>query len=165
MVRCTINFWKWTNLKLLKHRMGTLIRTCLSHEATKDLKWWVDTIPTVYNPINHGDPQVAMTTDASLIGWGCCLDTVTTGGNWTPEEAQHDINYLEILAVFFALKSFSNALSGKHIKLMVDNTNAVSTISHSWAKNQLVHKIWEWCINPCLANSCTYSGKTKHSGT
>ena len=85
-----------------------------------------------------------MTTDASLIGWGYCLDTVTTGGNWTPEEAQHDINYLEILAVFFALKSFSNALSGKHIKRMVDNTTAVSTINqtgtcHSWANNQLVH--------------------------
>ena len=92
-----------------------------------------------------------MTTDASLIGWGCCLDTVTTGGNWTPEEAQHDINYLEILAVFFALKSFSNALSGKHIKLMVDNTTAVSTINqmgtcHSRANKQLVHQIWEWCI-------------------
>ena len=92
-----------------------------------------------------------MTTDASLIGWGCCLDTVTTGGNWTPEEAQHDINYLEILAVFLALKSFSNTVSGKHIKLMVDNTTAVSTINqmgtcHSWVNNKLVHQIWEWCI-------------------
>ena len=64
----------------------------LSHEAITDLKWLVDEIPTAYNPINHGDPQVTMTTDASLIGWGCCLDTVSTGGNWTPEEAQHDIN-------------------------------------------------------------------------
>ena len=123
----------------------------LSQEAITDLKWWVDALPTAYNPINHGDPQVTMTTDASLIGWGCCLDTVTTGGNWTPEEAQHDINYLEILAVFLPLKSFSNTVSGKHIKLMVDNTTAVSTINqmgtcHSWVNNKLVHQIWEWCI-------------------
>ena len=123
----------------------------LSQEAITDLKWWVDALPTAYNPINHGDPQVTMTTDASLIGWGCCLDTVTTGGNWTPEEAQHDINYFEILAVFLALKSFSNTVSGKHIKLMVDNTTAVSTTNqmgtcHSWVNNKLVHQIWKWCI-------------------
>lgn len=39
-----------------------------------------------------------MTIDAPFTGWGCCFDTVTTGGNWTPEEAAHDINYLEMLA-------------------------------------------------------------------
>ena len=26
------------------------------------------------------------------------METVTSGGNWTPEEAQHDINYLEMLS-------------------------------------------------------------------
>ena len=44
----------------------------LSPEATTDLKWWVSELETTYNLINHGDPQVTMTTDASLIGWGCC---------------------------------------------------------------------------------------------
>ena len=78
----------------------------LSQEAITDLKWWVTALPTAYNLINHGEPQVTMTTDASLIGWGCCIDTVTSGGNWSPEEAQHDINYLEMLAVSLALKSF-----------------------------------------------------------
>lgn len=45
-----------------------------------------------------------MSTDASLTGWGACIDTTTTGGDWTPDD---DINYLEILAVFLALQSFS----------------------------------------------------------
>ena len=84
-----------------------------------DLKWWVTALPTAYNLINHGEPQVTMTTDASLIGWGCCIDTVTSGGNWSPEEAQHDINYLEMLAVSLALKSFSSVVQGKHVKLLV----------------------------------------------
>ena len=124
----------------------------LSLEAKNDLKWWVKELDTTYNLINHGDPQVTMTTDASLIGWGCCIETVTSGGNWTPEEAQHDINYLEMLAVFLALKSFSNTISGKHVKLMVDNTTAVTTINqmgtcHSWLNNQLAHQIWMWCID------------------
>jgi len=73
-------------------------------------------------------------------------------GNWTPEEAQHDIYYLEMLAVFLALKSFSNAISGKHVKLMDDNTAAVSTINqtgtcHSRVINQVAHPIWVWCID------------------
>ena len=124
----------------------------LSQEAEMDLKWWVRALPAAYNLINHGDPQVTMTTDASLIGWGCCIDTVSSGGNWTPEEAQHDINYLEMLAVFLALKSFSSVVQGNHVKLLVDNTTAVSTINqmgtcHSRVNNHLSQQIWLWCID------------------
>ena len=124
----------------------------LSMEAITDLKWWVNELDTTYNLINHGDPQVTMTTDASLIGWGCCIETVTSGGNWTPVEAQQDINYLEMLAVFLALQSFLNTISGKHVKLVVGNTTAVTTINqvgtcHSWHNNQLAHQIWMWCID------------------
>ena len=124
----------------------------LSQEAEMDLKWWVRALPAAYNLINHGDPQVTMTTDASLIGWGCCIDTVFSGGNWTPEEAQHDINYLEMLAVFLALKSFTSVVQGNHVKLLVDNTTAVSTINqmgtcHSRVNNHLSQQIWLWCID------------------
>ena len=45
----------------------------LSKEAIIDLKWWVTNLPAAYNLINHGDPQVTMTTDASLLGWGAVL--------------------------------------------------------------------------------------------
>jgi len=59
---------------------------------------------------------------------------------------------MEMLAVFLALKSFSNTISGKHVKLMADNTTAVTTINqmgtcHSWLNNQLAHQIWMWCID------------------
>ena len=56
-----------------------------------------------------------------------------------------------MLAVLFALQSFSNKVSAKHIKLMVDNTTALVTINqmgtcHSNLNNKLVQQIWEWCI-------------------
>jgi len=89
----------------------------------------VTALPTAYNLIKYGDPQVTMTTDASVIRWGCCIDAVTSEGNWSPEEAQHDINYLEMLAAFLALKFFSSVVQGKHLKLLVDNTTAVTTIN------------------------------------
>lgn len=65
----------------LKLNKGNFDKTMgLSKEAMIDLKWWVTNLPTAYNLINHGDHQVTMTTDASLLGWGCCIDTVTSGG-------------------------------------------------------------------------------------
>ena len=93
------------------------------------IQWWIDSISEAYNPVNHGDPDIIMTTDASLSGWGACLDGMTTGGRWNPDEATHDINYLEMLAVLFALQSFSGKVSAKHIRLMVDNNTAVATIN------------------------------------
>ena len=63
----------------------------------------------------------------------------------------HGINYLEILAVLSSLQSFSDKVSTKHIKLMVDNTTAVATINqmgtcHSNLHTKLVQQIWEWYI-------------------
>ena len=97
----------------------------ISSEAQSDLNWWIMSFPGANNLITHGDTQVTMTTDASLTGWGACVDGCSSGGNWTPGEAKHDINYPEMLAVLFALKSFHDRLEGQHINLMVDNTTAV----------------------------------------
>ena len=79
-------------------------------------------------------------------GQGCCLDIVTTEGKWTPDEvAVHDINCLEMLAVFLALKSFEGTISGKHVKLMVHNTTPVTIINqigtcHSQEHNALQNR-------------------------
>ena len=64
----------------------------LSSEAKSDIQWWIDSISVAYNPVNHGDPHIIMTTDASLSGWGACLDGMTTGGRWNPDEATRGFN-------------------------------------------------------------------------
>ena len=79
-----------------------------------------------------------MTTDVFLIGWGCCIDTVISGRNWFPEEAQHGINYLEMFAVLLALKSYSSVVQNKRVV----NTTAVTSIHqigtyHFRVNNQL----------------------------
>ena len=143
---------RWKKTCALKQTKKNFYRSMtLSSEAKSDIQWWIDSISVAYNPVNHGDPHIIMTTDASLSGWGACLDGMTTGGRWNPDEATHDINYLEMLAVLFALQSFSDKVLAKHIKLMVDNTIAVATINqmgtcHSNLNNKLEQQIWEWCI-------------------
>ena len=51
------------------------------------------------------------------------------GGHWLPVESQFHINYLELLAAFFSLKCFEDKIWGKHVRLMLDNTNAISWIN------------------------------------
>ena len=63
------NFLEMDKTQALQINKGNFDKNMsLSLEAKTDLKWWVKELDTTYNLINHGDPQVTMTTDASLIG-------------------------------------------------------------------------------------------------
>ena len=69
----------------LKRNKGNFDRPMtLSSEAKSDIQWWIDSIFEAYNPVNHGNPDIIMTTNASLSGWGACLDGMTTGGKVEP---------------------------------------------------------------------------------
>lgn len=102
--------------------------------------------------VQHGKPEITMFTGASSSGRGAVLCGTTSKGAWSPREALHHINYLEMLAVHFALKAFLAHLEGKHVRVMIDNTTAVSTLahmgtSHSPSCNNLARIIWDWCLD------------------
>lgn len=102
----------------------------VSDKACNELMWWNIHLEASYDVISHGEPTVVMSTDASSTGWGCALHDASTGGHWTTEEAKNHINYLELLAIYLALKSFSSIINGQHVKLMVDDMTAVSDVNH-----------------------------------
>ena len=102
----------------------------LSVESHAELKCWIDSIESSYNVVHHGQPELTLNTDASTKGWGCFLDPVSTGGLWTAMEAQHHINYLELLAIFLALKVFVKKIMGKHVKVLTDHCTAMADINH-----------------------------------
>ena len=122
-----------------------------AHSASEELKWWIDSIESASNPINRGEVDITITSDASKQGCGAATSDSSTGGLWMADEAKEHINFLEMLAVQFALKSFSTLTHGKHVKVMVDNTTTEPTInqmgtSHSPKLNKLTKDIWDWCI-------------------
>ena len=126
-------------------------KMCLSSEARDELMWWIDSIESASNPTTRGDVDITISSDASKQGWGAATSDSSTGGLWTAEEAKEHMNFLEMLAVLFALKSFCTLTHGKHVKVMVDNTTTESTInqmgtSHSPKLNKLTKDIWDWCI-------------------
>lgn len=122
----------------------------LSTRSIEELNWWLLNLSNSYNLIHPTPVDVSANSDASLTGWGGVLDSCSTGGSWTAVEAQQHINYLELLAAFFTLKSFINHLRNKHVKIMIDNTTAVSVINnkgtnHSEQCNEGTHEIWVLC--------------------
>ena len=125
----------------LKDNKGNFDASMILNENAKaELASWIEHAPNGYNVISHGKPDIVLTTDASSTGWGC-----------TREEAQHRINYLELLAVFLALQTFSESRVGKHVKVMIDNMTALTDINHmgtskSAIRNQLTKSAWLWCL-------------------
>ena len=101
----------------------------LSDMARSDLYWWIENITDTSNTAAHGNCQVIVYSDASLTGWGGVFKSITTGGQWTEDESQNHIYYLEILACFLTLKAFVSQIKNCHVKAMIDNTTALSFIN------------------------------------
>ena len=96
--------------------------------------------------------DIEITCDASKKGWGAVCNKISTQGLWTTREQSKHINELELLAIKFALKVFESQLSGKHVKVLSDNTTAVCYINSkggtkSPSCNDITCDIWSWCIN------------------
>lgn len=77
---------------------------------------------------------------------------VSTGGQWSAEEFVENINYLELRAAFLVMKTFIKEISNKHVKIMIDNTSAVSIINNmgtckSEICNDIAVEIWQFCID------------------
>ena len=118
-------------LKLNKGNFDAKMK--LSPLACDDLKWWYTEINSgVTAPIQRPGISASLTTDASGVGWGAECNGVSTGGQWSIAEQEfvHNINYLELNAVFLGLQSFCNELTNKHVKILCDNSTTVAYINN-----------------------------------
>ena len=70
-----------------------------------------------------------MFTDTSKEGWGADLNNHTARETWSLPESKPHINYLELKAVFLALKEFKDLCSEKIVLVATDNTTLVSYIN------------------------------------
>jgi hypothetical protein len=124
--------------------------TVLSQDAINELKWWLENVSTCTYPLEQKAPEIEIYTDASTLGYGAVCGKEKAGGRWSFEEKDLHINVLELLAIEFALKCFSKLVTNKHVKILCDNTCAVTYIrkmggSHSDECNSVANRIWHWC--------------------
>ena len=134
-----------------KTSKGNLDKMSLSANAKQELKWWVDKMDHSLNLIRKPAIKLKIYPDASLHGWCGSLGSVSTGGQWSAAEFVENINYLELRAAFLVIKTFLKEVENKHVKIMIDNTSAVSIINNmgtckSEICNDIAVKIWQFCI-------------------
>lgn len=129
-------------------------RMSLPASLTEDLVWWraIFADESQRNFIRSGLFALEIFSDASLTGWGAVCGIERTHGFWSPEEKIFHINYLELLAVFYALRCFASHLRDADILLRVDNSTALSYINRMGSikfplLSSLARKIWNWCAD------------------
>ena len=141
---------KERNLKLNQGNFDALMS--LSSDSLGEVCWWFSNIQSASKKIHQPSPDVVIYTDASKTGWGAQIEQgINTCGIWSKSESTRHINYLELLAVDLALSSLFDNRSDIHIRVMSDNTTAVSYINamggcKSLECNALTQKVWNWAI-------------------
>ena len=124
-------------LKILSRGQGWSHLTPITTNAIDDMTWWVDNICLLNGrPINEPVASLRATTDASDWGWGATIKHVNDlsssswGGFFSKEDSKKHINYKELLAILYLLKSSPIPVQGKTIDLGVDNTTALFYIKN-----------------------------------
>lgn len=115
-----------------------------------DLAWWSQNIHSTFNHLGTITYDLEIFTDASRTGWGAFCNNTRVNGGWKECEQEFHINYLELLAIFMALKCFAREKSKIAILLRVDNTTAISYVNRMGGiqfphLNNLAKAIWQWC--------------------
>ena len=124
----------------------------LASGSKSELLWWIKNLHHSHRSLVISKPDLVLTTDASLLGWGAVFDKQETGGQWSSVENKFHINYLEMKAILLGLQSLCNNAHDTHICVQSDNTTAVSYINAmGGVKSENCHdmalQIWEWCIS------------------
>lgn len=94
-------------IKTLKQSKGDFdALMSVSKIGVADTKRWLHNLDDSYNDICHPPVDITLYSDALLMGWGAVMDDTSTGGRWSPSEAENHINFLELLTALFALRCF-----------------------------------------------------------
>lgn len=121
------------------------------YQLAEDFKWWINIFsdPEQSNIIRSDVAALEIFSDASLTGWGASCGAYRTHGWWSEEDKTYHINFLELKAVFHALRCFASDLQNCQILLRVDNTTAITCVNRFGSIQYphlltLAKQIWSW---------------------
>ena len=135
----------------------------ISVEVKKELLWWKENL-TLCNGTSliSPPPQILISSDASLQGWGTSCQGLKTGGPWSVKKQNFHINVLELKTVKLAIMSFT--LKEKDailVHIPMDNMTALSYfMKMRGTKNQeltvISKEIWEYLLKRNITISTEY---------
>ena len=115
------------------------------------LDWWLDEKNVLRGqPLHALRHALQVFTDASNEGWGAHLGEAIAQGVWSEPESHLHINFLELKAVFLALKSFEHLCRDQVVLIATDNTTVVAYINkqggmRSGSLCALLWRLLAWC--------------------
>ena len=115
------------------------------------LQWWLEEGNVLQGqPLHSIKHALQIFTDASKEGWGAHLDERIASGVWSLPESKLHINYLELKAVFLALKELQDLCLGKIVLVATDNTMVVAYVNKEGGMRSgplcaLLWRILTWC--------------------
>ena len=139
-----------------------LARVPMADHVRPHLLWWtLDEHLLEGVPFGIFRPSLAVTTDASLSGWGAFCEHRTLAGVWSEEESRLHINMLELEAVARAVKALQDRVQGRCLSVFSDNTTVVAYINRQGGTHspQLCLKVWsllQWCRKRNIALRATH---------
>ncbi|XP_042306128.1 uncharacterized protein LOC121921720 [Sceloporus undulatus] len=128
----------------------------------RSLRWWLQSDNVcVGMPFLPPQPDLSLTTDASLQGWGAHTLDLTIKDRWSPAEATLHINVLEMFAVDKALRAFQAVLADRVVLLLTDNTTVMYYLNKQGGTKSrtllsITICIWEWCIDHKILLQCIH---------
>lgn len=125
-----------------------------------ELSWWEKNIGKGQD-IKPQQFALEIFSDASPSGWGASCEKRMFHGFWDKKESRMHINFLEIKAALYALKSLTKNKHDIRILLRIDNQTAISCINRGGSVkfkhlNYATKLIWEWCENKNLSVFASY---------
>ncbi|XP_026828475.1 uncharacterized protein LOC113562666 [Ooceraea biroi] len=128
------------------------VRMMLPTSLQPDFRWWLHRLrsPPIERPLLRRKFSHVIFSDASPSGWGASMGRKQTHGWWSDQDRDEHINFLELKAVEYALRSFVDNLHSRDILLRVDNTTAIAYINRGGSLrfpklSALAKSIWQWC--------------------
>ena len=127
-------------------------RVRLTPQALRDLEWWMK-VPAKWNGRNiWRSPETGeVHSDSSTYAWGAVLNQMRTArGFWSVEERKQHITYLELQAVYNAVRSFLPWIRNRKILLHEDNMAVVHILTNHTSRSKplmaLLRKLW-WLLD------------------
>ena len=101
-----------------------------SRQVEEDLSWWM-VRDHLLEGASFGSPapDLRLYSDASRAGWGAHLLDQSASGVWSYQETSLHVNLLEMKALFLALQSFRNLVTGHRVTAMCDNSTVVAYVN------------------------------------
>lgn len=139
---------KITNLR--RNNMNYNKKMIIPEELKKEFGWWLKNIT---NEGKNFSPRVftlEIFSDASMTGWGAYCNGQTARGFWNNDDSKRHINYLELKAAYYSLKSFSKTACSCNVLLRIDNMTAIATINRMGSikftqLNNMAKILWNYC--------------------